>query len=52
MERVSDAACVDEMIELGPHSTLKSVIQEGLGAFPSLKAIKYSHVLKRKESTN
>lgn len=45
-------ACVDGLVELGPHSTMRSAIREGLGSFSNLKAIEYSHAITRKEASN
>ena len=45
-------ASVDELVEVGPHSTMRSAIREGLAPYPGLKAIEYSHVVTRQVSTN
>ncbi|KAJ5595540.1 uncharacterized protein N7459_001748 [Penicillium hispanicum] len=43
---------LDELIELGPHSTMRSAIREGLASYASLKVIEYSHILTRQSSSN
>jgi hypothetical protein len=43
---------MQELVELGPHSTLRGGVREILAPFANLKAIDYSHVVTKKAMGN
>jgi acyl transferase domain-containing protein len=42
---------IDIIVEIGPHSALRSAIQETLAQNPMLRSIDYSHILSRVDQT-
>lgn len=45
-------ATIHDLIELGPHSALRSAIKEILAPFPQLKNIRYAHCITRHQISN
>lgn len=50
----SDAltSSIDDLVEIGPHSALRSAIRETLSTASHRKAIRYSHVVTRGQTSN